>query len=400
MKDLFKDKGTVSLNLGYGYLSPYELNNLKEGDVIKTANLAGNPFDVTFNNEFICKAEVVIMEDSFGFRVSGLKKDELKPEQPGEIDNALEVLPFTIKLDQIELSLDEIKSVREGSIVGLEKDYSLPPIVELYVMNIHVASGEFVVIDETFGIKLTKISKQSVFDAPLRSSGYKLDVALNEYKITGYDFKRPDKFSRAQIMNFKAVQQIFLSNLNLNVPETKEYEVISVDQLAFHESYEMLQKDFSFIIAATSDRRDEKHAHPIQKDAENTLIVIQMKDSKYPKRPDKIQKWFESWQDDPNKKYEKAAIICVNKGSVLSKITDEKSMAELIVNPMNNAWKNIGGINFKYSRHETDLGKAKIVPDNDMILMAIVGKKGDPNSNCCIIYPYIAIEPVIPLLNQ
>ena len=31
MKDLFQNEGTVSLNLGYGYLSPHELNNLKKG---------------------------------------------------------------------------------------------------------------------------------------------------------------------------------------------------------------------------------------------------------------------------------------------------------------------------------------------------------------------------------
>ena len=74
-------------------------------------------------------------------------------------------------------------------------------------------------------------------------------------------------------------------------------------------------------------------------------------------------------------------------------------MSELIVNPLNNAWKNVGGINFTYSRLEESLEKAKIIPDNDMILMATLSKKDDPDSKCHLIYPYIAIEPIIPLLD-
>ena len=400
MKDLFKNQGTVSLNLGYGYLSLYELNNLKEGDVIQTANLAGNPMDVTYDNQFICKAEVVVMSDSFGFRVSGFKKEDLTPEQPGIVDNAVEVIPFTIKLDQIKLDLKELKGISVGSLVGLEKEYGLPATVELYAFNTHVASGEFVVIDENYGIKLTNVSEHSSIDTPIRSSGYKLDTSINEYSIKGYDFKRPDKFSRVQIMNFKAVQQIFLSNLVLNIPKAKGYEVTDVDQLAFNEIYKVLEKDHSFIVMDTTDHPNVDRCQLAPSMVDNMNIpVIQIKDSKYPNRPKEIKSWFESWKKKTKQPFEKSIILAYNNKSIFSEVTNEKSIAELIANPVNNAWKNIGGISFKYSRKETSLNKAKIVPDNDMILMAIICKKDDPDSKCYFIYPYITIESVIPLLN-
>ena len=67
-------------------------------------------------------------------------------------------VPVKVVLGQTELSLSEISSLGVGSIIALESIAGDP--VDLVAAGETIAKGEVVVIDENFGIRLTKIVEQ------------------------------------------------------------------------------------------------------------------------------------------------------------------------------------------------------------------------------------------------
>jgi flagellar motor switch protein FliN len=60
-----------------------------------------------------------------------------------------------VELGMAELSLDEIASLAEGSIIGLNTLAGEP--VSLVANGETIAKAEVVVIDENFGVRITKI---------------------------------------------------------------------------------------------------------------------------------------------------------------------------------------------------------------------------------------------------
>ena len=62
---------------------------------------------------------------------------------PGAVDDIVEILPTSIILDEIDISIGELREVTIGTIIGLEKELSAE--VELRVANMPVAleSEEF-----------------------------------------------------------------------------------------------------------------------------------------------------------------------------------------------------------------------------------------------------------------
>jgi flagellar motor switch protein FliN len=64
-------------------------------------------------------------------------------------------VPVQVVLSDAELSLGEIAALSEGSIIELRRLAGEP--VDLVASGEVIAKGEVVVIDETFGIRLTKM---------------------------------------------------------------------------------------------------------------------------------------------------------------------------------------------------------------------------------------------------
>ena len=64
-------------------------------------------------------------------------------------------VPVQVVLGETELDLGEIAGLHVGSIVGLRSFAGEP--VDLVAAGETVAKGEVVVIDENFGIRLTRI---------------------------------------------------------------------------------------------------------------------------------------------------------------------------------------------------------------------------------------------------
>ena len=64
MEGAFTKKGKLTISIGEGYLSAYEISVLKQGDIVKTTKLAGEGYSIFFNGHFLFTGEVVVISKS------------------------------------------------------------------------------------------------------------------------------------------------------------------------------------------------------------------------------------------------------------------------------------------------------------------------------------------------
>ncbi len=400
MENFYHKKGTLEFILGRGFISLYEAVNLKPGDIFKIDNTAGFIHTACFNDESFFYGEIWVVDDFFGFRVAGNEVSRGPAAgSPGAVDDVSEILPSRIVLDKISVSLDELRGITKGSFIGLEKRYSMGENVELIVAGEKIADGVTVVIDENFGIKITKVCNKPEINVPIRSSGYRIDPDSSRQKVKIYDYERPDRFSLQEILNIKNIHQLFLENLKLAIPEIKNYKTTSVDQMTLVELMDSIKSQVNnYWIIETDPRPDlnDKYFKPFRTKPEKMVLFQEetinpaAEDKDFLNRLDKYTEYTVKRQ----------ILIATTMESPLRNIKTMENVDELVLEPLRNGWKNLANIHLKCVDIQNDPEKAKIVPDNDMIITVEIFDKNDPGSKLIIVYPYITIEPIIYLLKK
>jgi flagellar motor switch/type III secretory pathway protein FliN len=405
MNDFFNQKGNVRIILGKGYISLYEASNLKEGDVIKVSRYAGQSSLLYFNNEFLCYGDIIVLSDYFGFRVTKFDSEPVR-ESAGIKDHIVEVLPAEIQLDSIQFSLNELRGITVDSIIGLEKKYDKEKNVELIAAGIHLAAGKLVIIRENLGIKITEIYNQNKLKVGIRTSDFKVNEDLINFPIKDYDFRQPDKFTWETFVRVKEIHKLFIENLKLAIPDIKNINILSSDQMTFDEIFDHIKgEEYSYIVI------DADVIHPV--DFLNTVLhqyepsSCNDTDIKYllfkenSKNPASKDKDLENQARNMFLKIlsSRKMLIVYPQSSPFSKIKDEASINEMILSPLRNSWKSITGINFKLNKRTSEFNEIKIVSLKDMILMLDIGEENNPGSRFTIVYPYITLEPIIGLLS-
>ena len=79
---------------------------------------------------------------------------------PGSIDRLMDIVPVQLRLDEINISINDLRDLISPSFIGLEKvfDYKKES-VELTVFGESIASGQLTCTDDTFGILIKKVYK-------------------------------------------------------------------------------------------------------------------------------------------------------------------------------------------------------------------------------------------------
>lgn len=86
--------------------------------------------------------------------------DEAKGAKPIDINFLMDItLQLSIELGRAVLNVKDILSLRDGSVVELNKLAGDP--VDIFVNNKLIARGEVVVIDDNFGVRVTDILSPS-----------------------------------------------------------------------------------------------------------------------------------------------------------------------------------------------------------------------------------------------
>lgn len=398
MDTFMNKKGKLTVSLGSGYISQYELGNLKIGMVVKVDKNSGKPFNTYFNHHFICQGEIVLLTHHLGFRVTGFNHTETPSMLPGVVDDIVEILPTAIILDEIDVSIDELNHVTIGTIIGLEKEYGAE--VELRVAGIPVALGNLVIIEEKIGIQIKKLSFHNIpTTRQIRSSGYVIDQ--DSTPIEGYNFKRPPCFSHASIIKIQRIHELFLKNLALGLPETSSLSEIKVERWAFGELLEGIKKDYHFMILKNDLRPDSgacnREVLSLNQGAKFKYFIKQ-EDSKNPTQALELEKIIQSIDSSRNAK-EKQFLVAYPSDGILKKLTTEKTITELLVNPLRNGWKNFVSLNFQYIKSADDANEVKIVHEMELIIAVKISSEQKTNE-LIIIYPYISMKPILPILEE
>jgi len=80
--------------------------------------------------------------------------------QPRSIEFLLDIpLDASVVLGKISKSIQQVLSLREGSVIELDKLVEEP--VDLYINGVPLARGEIVVVNENFGLRITEIVSSS-----------------------------------------------------------------------------------------------------------------------------------------------------------------------------------------------------------------------------------------------
>ena len=75
---------SVSIELGRVNMSVQEILGLREGSVIETEKLSGNPMEIMVNNQVFGRGEVVVVGDNLAIRITELfKVEESKKDEGG-----------------------------------------------------------------------------------------------------------------------------------------------------------------------------------------------------------------------------------------------------------------------------------------------------------------------------
>ena len=177
MKSFLKEKGMLTLSIGEGYLSAYEVSVLKPGDIVNSSRLAGEGYAVYFNDRHLFTSEVVIIDKVFGLRVTTFVPPKSSFDVFTNLDDPIEILPIMIRLGSIELALSDLKGVGPGTIISLDKPYNDEEDAELLVAGIPVAQGKVGATYENMHLRITKVYDNSAenTDIEVRSSGSLLE---------------------------------------------------------------------------------------------------------------------------------------------------------------------------------------------------------------------------------
>lgn len=401
MENLFEKKGKLSVSIGEGYLSAYEVSVLKVGDVVETVNLAGEGYPVFLNGYFLFTAEVVIIGKVFALRVASLLPAGVEAQPPANPDEAIEMLPFTVRFAEIEVCLHELIGVGPGTFINLDTLYSDVENAELLVAGIPVARGKVGVTYENMTLRITEITADVDITADLevRSSGSLLEARRLGEHCKDYDFRRPDKFSRNAIERMKDLHGLFMRNLHLKYRIFDNYNLIG-DQLTFGE----LLRDFSvenYHYLLVQNRPWSSQIRTAQQAGKRSLqpstYYLEPENARHPATEEQ-REFIRKIVTGDERSFRDGVFLLLSKSGPVDRLAREKEDIDFLLASLRGAWKTLVTMNFQLTKTTDSVDEIKIIHENDMILMIIVRDEEAQLDLMYIVYPYLTLEPYMGVL--
>ena len=410
MTDLSKTKGMLTVSIGEGYISSFEASTLKKGDVVRTANLAGYPSTILFNGAPIGRAEVVIAGDIFGVRVvMSAARRASTGASPGSGDDLIELLPTTVSLGSIRLSLAELQGAGHQSIISLGKPFGAEEDAELLVAGVPVARGKVVVIQEEMGIRITEVhgkGLKGLEEGSIRASGFILDPDDAMARAKSYDFKRPDKFTYNSIMKLAEIHGYFLKNLQARIPDVSAAlaqgrQALIVDQCTFGEATSALPPaEFGCLIAENEPWsrpvREERAAQP-ERRIPAGKVLIEEEGTAHPVPP-KARAYFQKLAAEAEARGGSPVLLYFRRNGPLDKLISADSARESIFSCLRGGWKNVVDLNLRPAAIGGGREELPVISEDEMVIIVSVKGRTDDKPAFGLVYPYLTLEPYIGIL--
>lgn len=406
MKNFFEEKGKLTVSLGYGYISAFEANKLKSGDVVIISRIAGESHIVNYNGSFLCYAELVVFDDIFGlFPILKPNKYSHKKPYKGVVDDVVEILSTEIRFAEIDISLKELFEVNEGPIIDLGKEYQDSNIVELFVAGKPIAKGDVVVVGESYGIKINEVYYEQSENIEVRVSGFLFDKNASSHPVKKYDFKRPDKFSKDNLMTLAKIHELFIKSLKIIAPAMSKLAMDSIDQLVYHEIIDTLKKknqDFSMLIIGDTMREkpyvlssndkplvvtdSNKQGSGLVKDQNKKLI--QTEGLVHP-MGDRIRDMLKTMTYGRANPLGQIIIFYKKDGYISQLFKSDDSINEFLLTSLRSGWKTMTNTKFGIIDKSDDITALQPIHKMEMCLTVKLTKDNDPDDTCFIVYPNV-----------
>ena len=175
----------VKLILGSTTFPVADIKRLDVGDIVVFENSNSSEMTLVCNNivqKFQVKPNINIIEpyDASG---GGGMEDNTNTNLWDSIQ-----VDMSAEFDKVKITLGELKSIEEGLIVDLCSVYDNK--ISLKVGGKSVASGELVIINDRFGVRIEKVNDSS--SAPANESEESAEVEAEEQAQNGDDFDYSD----------------------------------------------------------------------------------------------------------------------------------------------------------------------------------------------------------------
>lgn len=147
----------LTVEIGRTKIAVQDLKNLESGSVIVLENNAGALFNIFVKGHLFAKGVIVIIEENFAVKILEIVNNSFDDRHEDETYGNNPDLPFNIIVEaaRIQISVQEIKDFREGSIIELKKAAAMP--ADVFANGNLIAKGTVVVIDEKFAVKITEM---------------------------------------------------------------------------------------------------------------------------------------------------------------------------------------------------------------------------------------------------
>jgi len=399
MNDFFHDKGTLTVSIGEGYLSAFEAGTLKAGDVVRTTRNAGSPSTLLFNGERLAECEVVIIGDLFGVRIVGLDPRREPDAEPGSRDDLVEMLPVSVGLGSIRVSLAELLGVGAGSFASLGRPFSTEEDANLLVAGLPMARGKVVVIEEEMGLRVTKVEGGALRGATVRASGYLLEPG-GPRRVKDYDFKRPDKFSRNAVMRIAEIHGYFLRNLKARLPAaaaSRASQKLSVDQCTYGEALEALGDAFGCLVAENVPvHRSAARLEGSRVQAPGKLLL----EEEGTARPVSAASrgFIERFAGESGVAARSPVLLYHRTAGSWGGILKDAEGVSAVLSCLRGGWKNAVDLNL----HPVPDGEAFLrdlpINQREMVITVTFGGEGKDGAEACLVYPYFTLEPLMGVL--
>jgi flagellar motor switch/type III secretory pathway protein FliN len=402
MNGFFTEKGLLSVSIGEGYLSSFEAGTLQTGDVVKTGRLAGCPSTLLFNGLPLAACEVVILSDALAVRVTDSDIPQPIPLEPSRRDDVVELLPISVILGSIRVSLAELAGVGRYTFINLGKPFSEKEDAELLVAGMPRAAGKVVCIEENMGIRVTRTLGEASQVSNVRSSGNLLD-ATSRRRVKDYDFRRPDKFSRAAIMNVQDLHSMFLRNLAVVLPEaarllSPDATAPVVDQCTYQEALEELARRGEYracIIESSAGRGPSRASADRPRFAPAGKALLEDEGTAHPVSQ-QTRAFIEKIGQDWGYTYRDLVFVYWRVGGPLASVLERPQTRQALLSCLRGGWKNIVNLGFREAVQEE--GHSVRIPDREMVITVTFPGAGGGGTELAILYPYLTLEPLMRIL--
>lgn len=158
--NFLKSTAEVKLNVGYTRMRLNELKHLENGDIVVLEHSKSSKMFLTYKDystEIRVAANPAIMVDYDNFEDNGDNpKGDIKMPNP-DIYNMWDTIQVDIgaEFEKVKLTLGELKQISEGLVVDIGSVYDNK--IDLKVEDKIVASGELIIINDRYGVKINQI---------------------------------------------------------------------------------------------------------------------------------------------------------------------------------------------------------------------------------------------------